>query len=136
MLADPIPKSIKRKSLILGVDTNEDNLLLLNYVLESFTCKLITARNSEQALALARQHLPELIILEIVLPKEEGIKLVNQLKQDTSTSKIPIIAVTTLVKEEDKKKIFEIGCTDYLAKPYMIQELEQILNRYCQKIQV
>jgi two-component system, cell cycle response regulator DivK len=134
MLANPIHKPAQGKSLILIVDNNEDNLLLIACVLESFFCQPILAKSSEEALSLAREYLPDLVITEMILPEMSGMELVVKLRQDRLTSKIPAIAVTTMTTKEDKKRIFEIGCDDYLSKPYLINDLEDIISCYCQKI--
>jgi two-component system cell cycle response regulator DivK len=134
MLANPTHKTVASKSLILVVDNNEDSLLLIACVLESFFCQAILATSSEEALRLAREHLPDLIISEMILPEMSGIELVTRLRQDRFTQTIPVIAVTTMARREDRDRIFEIGCDNYLCKPFLIDELEEILSHYCRKI--
>jgi CheY-like chemotaxis protein len=68
------------------------------------------------------------------LPDINGIELVTRLKQDEFTSKIPIVAVTALARMQDREQILQAGCEDYLSKPYMLNELENIICYYCQKI--
>jgi two-component system, cell cycle response regulator DivK len=136
MLANPTHKPLQGKSLILVVDNNEDNLLLIACVLESFFCQAIVTTSSEEALSLAREHLPDLIIAEMVLPEMSGIELVTRLRQDRFTKKIPVIAVTTMARREDRDRIFEVGCDNYLCKPFLIDKLEEILSYYCRKIAV
>jgi two-component system, cell cycle response regulator DivK len=134
MLAVPIHKPLKSKSLILVVDNNEDNLLLIACVLESFFCRSILTTSSEEALSIAREHLPDLIIAEMILPKMSGMDLVTKLRQDRLSRRIPVIAITTMSRREDREKIFEVGCNNYLCKPFSIDKLEEILSHYCQKI--
>jgi two-component system, cell cycle response regulator DivK len=96
ILTNSIQTSIGEKFLILAVDENEDNLMLMTYFFESFAYRIITARNGEEALSLAREYLPDLILLEIVLPDINGLEIVINLKQNEITNRIPIIAVTQL----------------------------------------
>lgn len=128
-----IQTSIEKKFLILAVDENQDNLVLLTYFLESFPYKLITAKNGEEALCLAKKYLPNLILLEIVLPDINGLELVAKLKQDNLTSQIPIIAVTGLARKEDRERIFQAGCDAYLCKPYILGDLSDIISHYLGK---
>jgi len=134
ILANSIQASIEQKFLILAVDPNEDNLMLIAYFLESFACQLITANNGEEALSLVKEYLPDLILLEIVLPDVNGLEVVAQLKQDKLTNQIPIIAVTGLARTEDRERIFQAGCDDYLGKPYMLNDLANIISNYLKRI--
>jgi two-component system, cell cycle response regulator DivK len=128
ILANSIQTSINEKSLILAVDSNEDNLILITYFLESFACQLITAKNGEEALFLATKYLPNLILLEIVLPDINGLEVVAKLKQNELTSQIPIIAVTGLVKIGDREQILRSGCDAYLGKPYLLNDLANVIS--------
>jgi len=134
ILANSIQTSINKKFLILAVDSNEDNLILITYFLESFAYQSITAKNGEEALSLATKYLPNLILLEIVLPDINGFEVVAKLKQNELTSQIPIIAVTGLVKKEDQEQIFRSGCDAYLGKPYLLSDLANIISNYLKQI--
>lgn len=134
ILAHCIPTSIEKNFLILAVDGNQDNLLLITYFLESFRYQLITAKNGEEALCLAREYLPDLILLEIVLPDISGLEIVTKLKQDKLTNPIPIIAVTGLARKEDRERIFQAGCDAYLCKPYLLGDLADIISSYLRRI--
>jgi two-component system cell cycle response regulator DivK len=134
ILANSIQTSINKKFLILAVDSNEDNLILITYFLESFAYQSITAKNGEEALSLATKYLPNLILLEIVLPDINGFEVVAKLKQNELTSQIPIIAVTGLVKKEDQEQIFCSGCDAYLGKPYLLSDLANIISNYLKQI--
>lgn len=134
LLANSIQTFVGKKFLILAVDGNEDNLILMTYFLESFDYQLITAKNGEEALSLAREHLPNLILLEIVLPDIDGLEIVTKLKQNELTSQIPIIAVTGLANKEDREQILRSGCDAYLGKPYLLNDLASIISNYLKKI--
>lgn len=133
-LTNSIKTFVGKKFLILAVDGNEDNLILITYFLESFDYQLVTAKNGKEALSLAREYLPNLILLEIVLPDINGFEVVTKLKQNALTSQIPIIAVTGLVKKEDREQIFRSGCDAYLSKPYLLNDLADMISNYLKKI--
>lgn len=118
------------KPLILAVDDDEDNLLLLAYVLEPLGCSLITAVDGLSALRKAQTYHPDLILLDILLPCIDGREVTTQLKRDPKTRNIPVIAVTALASTQDKRCILQSGCDDYISKPYMIDDIETIVRRH------
>jgi CheY-like chemotaxis protein len=125
-----IPCSRASSPLILAVDDDEDNLLLLSYVLEPLECSLLTAADGLSALHQAQTYQPDLILLDIRLPYLDGVEVVAQLREDPKMNTIPIIAVTALARSDDRERLLLAGCTDYLSKPYMIDEIEAVVRRY------
>lgn len=114
--------------LVLAVDDDEDNLLLLTEVLTPLNCSVITATYGQQALNLALEQQPALILLDVMLPDISGMEVLRQLKQNPCTSSIPVIAVTALARKEDRASLFLAGCDDYVSKPYMLDDLEAVIN--------
>lgn len=119
-----------KQPLILAVDDDEDNLLLLTEVLKPLSCLIMTATDGEAALLLAQNCQPALILLDVMLPDFNGMEVVQRLKQNPQTSKIPVIAVTALARVEDRETLITAGCDDYISKPYMLDDLENIICRY------
>jgi len=122
--------SIATKPLILAVDDDEDNLVLLAYILEPLGCSLITAVDGLSALRIAQTYQPDLILIDILLPRMDGTEVVSQLKKDPKTKGIPAIAVTALASVKDQENILQAGCDDYISKPYMIDDIETIVRRH------
>ncbi len=123
-----------RKPLILAVDDNQDNLVLLKYQLQDLVdCSLMTASCGQEALSLIEQSLPDLVLLDIVLPDINGMDVARRLRSRITTSTIPIVAVTASASLEDRDRILDSGCNDYLSKPYDIDELESVIYRHLQK---
>ncbi|BAY83065.1 response regulator receiver domain protein [Calothrix parasitica NIES-267] len=116
--------------LILAVEDNEDNLLIINYVVDSLSCRFIGEADGKKTLEIARKFQPNLILLDIMLPETNGIDLFHDLKQDVSTSHIPVIAVTALARSEEKQRILDAGFNAYISKPYMLEEIEELICRY------
>jgi CheY-like chemotaxis protein len=114
--------------LVLIVDNDRDNLLLASYVIESLGIRCAITDQSENCLSLIYELLPDIVLLDIVMPKLNGLEITQIVKQDKTLSHISIIAVTGLTRLEDKSKIIEAGCDDYLCKPYLIEELETKIN--------
>lgn len=116
--------------LILAVEDNEDNLLIINYVVDSLSFRFIGELDGKKTLQIARESQPNLILLDIMLPETNGIDLFHDLKQDASTSHIPVIAVTALARPEEKQRILEAGFDAYISKPYMLEEIEKLICHY------
>lgn len=122
--------SYSKRPLILVVDDNPDNLELLNQILMLLDYSFITAVDGVSTIELTQQHQPDLILLDMMLPDMSGLEVVMQLKQNPLTSAIPIIAVTAMARTEDQERALSVGCVEYIKKPYIVDELELIINRY------
>lgn len=124
------PYSTSSKPVILVVDDDEDNLLLLSYTLEPLGCAILTANNGKSALAIARTCQPNLILLDVLMPHMDGVEVVSQLRKDSKTKTIPVIAVTALAIANDRERLILAGFNDYISKPYMLEDLEAKVCRY------
>lgn len=119
-----------KQPLILIVDDHKDNLLFARYIIESLGMRPAITDNSEKCLKLVKILLPDLILLDIVMPGLNGIEITRIVKQDSQTRHIPIIAVTGLTRPQDTSQIIEVGFDDYIIKPYLIEELECKIYSY------
>jgi two-component system cell cycle response regulator DivK len=122
--ASPQPKTV------LIVEDNTLNLKLFNDLLEYHGYTILTTTLGGAAVELAREHRPDLILLDIQLPDISGVEAARQLKADEETRAIPIIAVTAFAMSGDREKILATGCDDYLAKPFNVQEFLRMVERY------
>lgn len=119
-----------RQPLILAVDDDEDNLLLITQVLSLGDYSFITATNGWMALSMAEERLPDLILLDVMLPDLDGAEIVCRLRQNPQTMSIPIVAVTAMARKEDRDRLLAVGCNDYISKPYMIDDIEELIRSY------
>src|SRR5205085_6715549 len=108
---------MREPPLILVVDDVPDNVEILQLRLESHGYEIITAGDGEAALATIRDKLPELVLLDIQMPKLDGIETVKQLKADPSLPFIPVIMVTARADAKDVVAGLDAGGDDYLTKP-------------------
>ena len=103
---------------ILAVDDVASNLEILQVRLESQGYEVVTAADGEQALALIRELEPDLVLLDIMMPKVDGITVLKRLKQDSSARFVPVILVTAKADISDVVAGLEAGADDYLTKPF------------------
>ncbi len=110
-------------SRILIVDDTPQNLQVLGTVLDKAGCRVSFATGGKQALAVAANAKPDLILLDIMMPEMDGYEVCRRLKKDTATASIPIIFLTAKTESEDIVRGFEIGAVDYITKPFKAVEL-------------
>ncbi|MDR1776214.1 MAG: response regulator [Desulfovibrio sp.] len=105
------------KGSILVVDDENFNLLTLNKILTP-AYRVFTAKSGEQALKLLEMNLPDIILLDVVMPGMDGFDMIAQLKAEERTARIPVIFITGLDNEVDEEKGFLLGAADYIRKPF------------------
>ncbi len=108
---------------ILLVDDNAQNLELLNAYLDDLDCPVRTARDGVEALELIDQSIPDIILLDVMMPRMSGFQLCAKLKSSPATRDIPIIMVTALNEVGDVERAVESGADDFLTKPVNKLEL-------------
>jgi len=102
---------------ILIVDDENMNILALTHILRpEYT--IYAAKNGQSAIRIAKKQLPDIILLDILMPEMNGYEILSMLKSDEETWKIPVIFVTGLISPEDEKKGLEMGAADYISKPF------------------
>jgi len=109
--------------VVLVVDDNEQNLELLLAYLEDIDCQTISAVDGSEAIEIVRDKLPDLILLDVMMPKMSGFEVCKRLKNDPKTSEIPIIMVTALSELGDIERAIDSGTDDFLSKPVNKLEL-------------
>ena len=111
------------KEKILIVEDNPQNMRLLEMTLRDGSYNLLKATDGEEALDMAMREQPDLIIMDIQLPKLNGLEVTRKLRQSPEFSHIPIIAITAYAMKGDEQKAIDAGCDAYLSKPFNIHEL-------------
>lgn len=102
---------------VLVVEDNELNMKLFCDLLGAYGYNTVQSRDGLDAVDLARQHRPDLIIMDIQLPEVSGLDLTRWIKDDEAIAKIPIMAVTAFALRQDERLVREAGCEAYLSKP-------------------
>ena len=113
----------KRVARILVVDDNINNAVLMAQLLQSAGYQARTAHNAQEAEREIRAHLPDLILLDVIMPGKSGYDVCRELKADAVTRLIPLVMITGLADREDKIRGIESGADDFLNKPIFPEEL-------------
>ena len=114
---------MENKPYIMAIDDTHYNLEVLNNIFASIDIELVCMSSGEEALNYIKKRTPNLILLDIVMPKMDGYEVCKILKKDIATSNIPIIFLSALDEVENKVKAFEIGGVDYITKPFNTLEV-------------
>jgi two-component system cell cycle response regulator DivK len=122
-----------RKEKVLIVEDNPQNMKLLEMLLRAKDYILLKAYDGEEALDMAIREQPDLIVMDMQLPKMSGLEVTKRLRQTPVFSHTPIIALTAYAMRGDKERFMEAGCNAYLSKPISTRELPGIIDQMLQE---
>jgi CheY-like chemotaxis protein len=121
-----LQKEQERTPVVLVVDDNQQNLELLQVYLEDIDCQTIPAHDGIEALEIIRKNPPDLVLLDVMMPKMSGFEVCKKIKNDPKTTDIPVIMVTALNEFRDIERGIDSGTDDFLSKP--INKLELLVR--------
>lgn len=114
---------------ILHVEDNELNRKIIRDLLRRTSYQLIEAPDGEAAVAIAREQHPDLILMDVQLPKTSGIEATRRIRAEPATAAIPIIAITSFALSGDEQRAKDAGASAYLAKPYSPFTLLEMIRK-------
>jgi len=115
---------------VLIVEDNELNMKLFHDLLSAHGYETLQTRDGMEALAMARQYRPDLILMDIQLPEVSGLEVTRWLKEDENLRHIPVVAVTAFAMKGDEEKMRDGGCEAYLAKPISVTKFLDTVRRF------
>jgi two-component system cell cycle response regulator DivK len=115
---------------ILIVEDNELNMKLFRDLLQAHGYETLHTREGMQALQIAREHMPDLILMDIQLPEVSGMEVTKWIKEDEELASIPIIAVTAFAMKGDEERIREGGCEAYISKPITVVPFMETIKSF------
>jgi CheY-like chemotaxis protein len=116
------------KKRVLLVEDNDDNVDLMRLELEVLGYEVSVARNGLEAVDMATSNPPDIIVLDILLPKMDGFEAAQHIRANPKTRNTPILAATALYRDKDRQRCIASGCNDHLAKPFTHRQLESRMN--------
>ena len=117
---------------ILVVEDNEKNMKLFRDVLAATGYRTLEASTGAQAVALATEHAPDLVLMDIQLPDFDGIEALGRLRADERTAALPVLALTAQAMEGDRERFLAAGFDGYLSKPVNVADFVATVRRYCE----
>src|SRR5215475_1180094 len=124
------PRSGGQRKTVLIVEDNELNMKLFNDLLDAHGYHTLQARSGIEALKIARERRPDLILMDIQLPEVSGLEVTRWLKDDEELREIPVVAVTAFAMKGDEQRIRQGGCEAYLSKPISVGTFLETVRRY------
>ena len=115
---------------VLVVEDNELNMKLFHDLLEAHGYNILQTKDGMDALRIAREHKPDLILMDIQLPEVSGLEVTKWIKEDENLKSIPVIAVTAFAMKGDEEKIRDGGCEAYIAKPISVTNFLETVQRF------
>ncbi len=120
------------KKRILITEDMADLRTVLKTIVESMGYECLMASNGREAVDMAAAELPDIILMDMVMPEMDGLQATRLIRQNPKTGSIPILAVTALGTHKDREEILQCGCNDYIAKPFkfaqLIPRIEKLLK--------
>lgn len=120
----------ERQGSVLLAEDNNINAQMIQEYLEARNYHVIVAHNGEEVLQKARETLPDIILMDIQMPKMDGLEATRQLRSDPQFASMPIIALTALAMHGDKERCLEAGASEYLSKPVSLKKLIQVIQGF------
>lgn len=115
---------------VLIVEDNELNMKLFNDLLDAHGYETHQTREGLKAIAMAKKYKPDLILMDIQLPKVSGLEVTKWIKDDAALKNIPVIAVTAFAMKGDEKRIREGGCEAYISKPISVSKFLSTIRKF------
>ena len=120
----------KTDKTVLIVEDNELNMKLFQDLLEAHGIGTVETNDGRNVMDMAREHKPDLTLIDIQLPEVSGLDVTQWLKEDDDLKDIPVIAVTAFAMKGDEQKIREGGCEDYISKPISVKNFMDVIESY------
>lgn len=115
---------------VLIVEDNELNMKLFHDLLEAHGYETVQTRDGLKAMDLAREHKPDLILMDIQLPEVSGLDVTRWIKNDEALASIPVVAVTAFAMKGDEERMREGGCEGYLSKPITVSRFIETIRQF------
>ncbi len=119
-------------ALILIVEDNAKNLKLARDLLQYHGFRTLEADTASAGIALAEQHVPDVILMDIQLPDMDGVTALGRLRRSAATTSIPVVALTAFAMATDRERLLAAGFDGYLAKPIDIHRFSDRVREYCE----
>jgi two-component system, cell cycle response regulator DivK len=129
-LQDTFSPTSKKEAhpVVLVVEDHADTREMLQLLLEIYGCQVVAAEDGQEALSLAEQVHPDLILMDMKLPVLDGLTVTRRIRANATLNQVPIVAVTGLATPKDQAAARDAGCTYYLEKPVDLDRLEEVVS--------
>lgn len=118
------------KKKVLVIEDDPSNQKIVELVLSKFSCDVKVAGNGELGLEIAQLFLPDLILMDVMMPKMSGFDVLKALRAVKGLDEIPVVVISAKASAEDSAQAIGLGATEFLTKPFRIKELQNVVERF------
>src|ERR1041385_5081511 len=133
MSSDTVAKQMRHKALFLVVEDFEDSRFMMRQLLEMAGHKVVEATDGEQAVTVALKEKPSIILMDLSLPKLDGLAATREIRRHKGFRHVPILAISAHDGDESRAAALEAGCDEYMTKPIDFDRLSTVVRRYLAK---
>jgi len=126
---DSRPGLARPRGTVLVAENEENNRLLMEHILSLAGFQYVSATNGLEVLEVLDRRRVDVVLLDLSMPVLDGYRTAQMIRQRPDSAELPVVAVTGYALEEDRAQALDVGCTDYLAKPFRPQELLSVVER-------
>ncbi len=129
-MADAMLSAPVERGLILLAEDDLDNAMAIGGYLEAKNFQVVVAQNGLEAVTLASEINPNIILMDIQMPVMGGLEAIRLLRADPRFTSTPIIAITALAMQGDEKRCLQAGASEYMSKPFSLKQLVELIEQY------
>ena len=115
---------------VLIIEDDDSNRRILEVTIRGLGFQVVTAMNGEEGYQLATQKKPDLIIMDVMMPKMSGLDTLRQLRMDAHLAETPVLVVSAKAAETDRQNAFDAGATDFITKPFRVKTVQEAIEKY------
>jgi len=117
-------------STVVIIEDDSSNRRILDMAIQGLGLKVFTAVNGEEGFFLAKEKNPQLVILDVMMPKMSGIDTLKKIRSDNDLKNTPVVVVSAKTSEKDANKAFAAGANEFITKPFRIKNLRDVIKKY------
>ncbi len=117
-------------SRVLYIEDNVDNLVLVRRILRAAGYNLLEATSAQEGIALAEQHIPDLILMDVNMPEMDGLTATKRLRQNPALNDVPIVALTANIMRDVLAEVIDAGCDGFITKPIQVDDFPAQVLRF------
>ena len=128
-MTDNLPSNNQTGQTVLVVDDMSDNIILISLSLQDMGYRVVTATNGADALAVAKLARPDLILMDIAMPQQDGLAATRRIREEAELQSVPVIALTAFDTDGFRQAAFDAGFSGYLTKPIDFERLRNLMSK-------
>lgn len=115
---------------VLVIEDDEANRRILEMALRGLGCEVTLALNGEEGLAKARAIQPDLVLMDVMMPKMSGLDTLQKIRQEATLAKVPVVVVSAKAADQDRANAIKAGANEFVTKPFRVKTIQDVVEKY------